>query len=165
MKAVSWMIAAIVFPVSAFAAVTCTPTNNSMLFGTYNPLTAGNLDSTATFVITCSNTTNQVTVTYTAALSGQALRQLAPPLGTDRLNYNLYTDSTRATIWGDGTGGTGTITGTITVPKKSTATTAAITYYGRITPGQDVSATASGSAPTTYSQSLTITVTCTPQAC
>lgn len=159
------MLCATLLPAAAFGAVTCTPSNNSILFGTYDPFSVSTLDSTATFIITCVNTANQATINYTATLSGQALRQLAPTAGADRLNYNLYTDPNRTTIWGNGTGGTATFTGTLTVPKKSSVGSPPITYYGRISAGQDVSATASGSAPSTYSQSLTITVTCTPQAC
>lgn len=148
----------------AAQTVTCTPTNNQILFGTYNPLGTSVLDSTATFIITCVNAGNATTVSYTATLSNQTLRQLAPTAGSDRINYDVYIDSTRATVWGDGTGGTGTLTGSITVPKKSSASTPPLTYYGRITAGQDVSATSGGSAPTSYSQTLTITVTC-PGGC
>lgn len=155
------LLCASLVPPVASAALTCTPTNNSILFGNYNPLGTAVVDSTASFVVTCLNTGNQnEVVDFAVALSGQALRQLAPAAGTDRINYNVYTNTLRTTVWGDGANGTATLIGTLTVAKKSSASTAPIFYYGRITPGQDVSATASGSAPSTYSQSLTMTVTC-----
>jgi spore coat protein U-like protein len=30
-------------------------------------------------------------------------------LGSTKLNYNLYSDGARLTVWGDGTGGTSTV--------------------------------------------------------
>jgi spore coat protein U-like protein len=152
-------------PLAQAAPYICTPTSNTISFGSYNPLTASpDLDGTGSFVIACTdsggNKNKTTTINYTVTLSSQALRQLAPPSGTDRLNYNLYVDTTRSNPWGNGTGGTSTITGSIAVPGRSTASTAPISYYGRITAAQDVSANSPGPAPTTYSQSLTMTVTC-----
>ena len=147
------------------APYTCTPTTNTISFGTYNPLSASPVDGTGSFVIACTDSggvkNKTTTIAYTVTLSGQALRQMAPPSGTDRLNYNVYTDSLRSSIWGDGTNTTSVITGTIAVPGKATASTAPITYYGRIVGAQDVSATSPAPAPTTYSQNLTMTITCT----
>lgn len=152
-------------PLVQAAPYICTPTSNTIAFGAYNPLPASpDTTGTASFVIACTDAggvkNKNTTINYTVTLSGQALRQLAPPTGTDRLNFNLYTDSARSIVWGDGTGGTATITGSIAVPGKSTASSAPITYYGKITAAQDVSANSPGPAPTTYSQSLTMTLTC-----
>jgi spore coat protein U-like protein len=150
---------------AAQAAITCTPTTNTISFGTYNPLSASVLDGTGTFVIACTdsagNKNQTTTVNYVVTLSGQALRQMAPPAGTDRLNYNVYTDTLRSTVWGDGTGGSAVISGSVAVPGRGTASTAPITYYGRIVAGQDVSAASPAPAPTAYSQNLTMTITCT----
>ena len=159
-------------PAASLAApYTCVPTSNTIAFGAYNPLDASPpLDGTGTFVIACTdaggNKNRPTTIDYTVTLSGQALRQLAPPAGTDRLNYNLYTNVSRsaATIWGDGSGGTTVITGSIDVPGRSTASSAPINYYGRIPAAQDVAAQVTGQpAPMTYSSqpALTMTVTCT----
>jgi spore coat protein U-like protein len=152
-------------PLAHAAPYTCVPTSNTIAFGAYNPIgTAPWIDGAGSFVIACTdsggNKNRTTTVDYTVTLSGQALRQLAPPAGTDRLNYNLYTDSGRNNVWGNGTGGTFVITGSIDVPGRSTASTAPINYYGRVTGAQDVSANSPGPAPTPYAQSLTITVTC-----
>ena len=147
----------------AAAAITCTPTNNTIVFGNYDPLGGAVLDGTGSFQITCVDVGGPgggTTLNWFAAASG-ATRQMAPPSGTDRLNYQLYTNSGRTTVWGDGTGGTARLTGTLFVGRNSSATTAPISYFGRITGSQDVSAASPGPASTTYSQSLTITVTCT----
>jgi spore coat protein U-like protein len=62
------------------------------------------------------------------------------------LKYNLYSDSTHMTIWGDGTGGSSTVTGT------NGHTTNNFTVYGQIPTPQ-------GIAPNNYSDSITVTVT------
>jgi spore coat protein U-like protein len=66
--------------------------------------------------------------------------------GTHVLTYNLYLDPTHLTIWGDGSSGTGTVSGTGTGANVGTP------VYGRIPPGQNASV---GS----YSDVITVTVT------
>jgi spore coat protein U-like protein len=66
----------------------------------------------------------------------------------DRLNYNLFVNAGRSTVWGDGAAGTSTVF-LKNVKKNRPVFT---TIYGRIPPGQDVSV---GS----YSDSLTVTIT------
>jgi spore coat protein U-like protein len=66
--------------------------------------------------------------------------------GSDRLAYNFYADPGGAAVWGDGSGGTVTMSARV---MKNTPWT--VTLYGRVPPGQDVSA---GS----YSDMLTITI-------
>ena len=165
MKCLMFVGCLVAASVAQAAPYICTPTTNTIAFGTYNPLNASPpLDGNSSFVIACTDAggskNRTTTIVYTVTLSGQALRQLAPPAGSDRLNYNLYVDSARSAAWGDGTGGTSVITGSIVVPGKSTASTTPIPYYGRITAAQDVSAASPGPPPTTYSQSLTMTVSC-----
>jgi spore coat protein U-like protein len=67
--------------------------------------------------------------------------------GANLLNYAVYTDSARSTVWGDGgAGATATIDGTGSGTAQST------TIYGRIPAGQTVPA---GS----YSDTVNVTVT------
>ena len=63
------------------------------------------------------------------------------------LNYNLYTDSTYTSIWGDGTTGT-----TVSGVGSNGSTGITKTIYGSIPEGQDVPAGA-------YTDSITITIT------
>jgi spore coat protein U-like protein len=154
-----------VFPAQAAQTMICTPSNNIVNFGAYDVLGGGVLDSTGSFTVTCTDSGGPggggTTVAYTASLDVVTTRQMAPTSGTDRLAYNVYTDVARTQTWGNAAGGTFTLTGTMTVTKNSSTTSAPITYYGRITPGgQDVSAASPGPPPTTYSQALAITVTC-----
>ena len=149
------------------SSFSCVPSNNSILFGTYDPLLNSVLDSTGTFIVSCTDSgskpSKSTTLVYSVALSNAALRQMAPTQGTstDRLNYDIFTNATRSIPWGDGTTGV-VITGSLSVPGQSTVSSAPIAYYGRISAPQDVSATSPPfAAPTTYSQSLTMTVRCT----
>jgi hypothetical protein len=66
--------------------------------------------------------------------------------GTEILNYNLYLDSARTSIWGDGTGGTIDFTDTAAVLFSKTAT-----IYGRVPAGQDA-------GTGNYSDSLVATI-------
>lgn len=154
----------IALPSRAAQTMICTPSNNTINFGSYDVLGGGVLDSTGSFTVTCTDSGgpgNGTTVLYAAALDVVTTRQMAPASGTDRLVYNVYTDSARTQVWGDGTGGTFLVTGSLTVGKNQSVTSAPIAYYGRIAPGgQDVSAASPGPPPTTYSQVLAITVGC-----
>jgi spore coat protein U-like protein len=68
-------------------------------------------------------------------------------MGSEVLSYNLYLDSTRTTIWGDGTGGSQTYTRS----NPPTNQNIKVSVFGRIPAGQDVSA---GS----YSATVTATI-------
>jgi spore coat protein U-like protein len=156
-------------PLAARAqAITCTASNTTVNFGAYDVISGATLDSAGSFTVTCVTAQNGPTrnVTYSVGLAGSPARQLAPPAGADRLTYEVYVDASRTQPWGDGTGGTFVISGTLGVPgaqKGGTATSAPHNYYARITPGgQDVSAASPGPPPTTYQQTLTVTTTCTP---
>lgn len=148
-------------------AVTCTASNTTINYGPYDVLAGTTLDGAGSYTVTCVRTgpggpPNRV-ITYTARLATTPARQMAPPAGADRVTYQVFRDAARTQTWGDGTGGTFTITGSLTVPRNSSRTSAAINYYGRITPGgQDVSAASPGPPPTTYAQTITVTVSCTP---
>jgi spore coat protein U domain-containing protein, fimbrial subunit CupE1/2/3/6 len=149
---------------AALGQVTCTAANITLNFGSFDVLGGAVLDGGGSFTVTCVNSTNQArTVVYTANLATAPVRQMAPPSGADRLSYGAFVDATRLQLWGDGTAGTFTITGTLTIPRRSSLTSAPHSYFARITPGgQDVSAASPGPPPTTYTQTLTVTVTCTP---
>ena len=149
---------------AALGQVTCTAANITLNFGSFDVLGGAVLDGAGSFTVTCVNSAfGARTVTYTAALATAPVRQMAPPSGADRLSYGAFVDASRLQPWGDGTGGTLRITGTLTIPRRSSLTSAPHNYFARITPGgQDVSAASPGPPPTTYTQILTVTVSCTP---
>jgi spore coat protein U-like protein len=154
----------------AFATIRCSAANVTLNYGPYDVLAGTVLDAAGSITVTCTKSPGGGTnfngnVTYAAALTPLAPRQLAPPSGADRLSHQLYRDSARTQPWGNGTGGTFVITRTFSVPRNSTTSDVPQNFYGRITPGgQDVSAASPGPPPTTYTQTFTVTVTCTAPA-
>jgi spore coat protein U-like protein len=144
--------------------VTCTAANIILDFGSFDVLGGAVLDGAGSFTVTCDNSAGGIrTVIYTAVLATAPARQMAPPSGADRLSYGVFVDAPRLQPWGDGTVGTFIIAGTLTIPGRSSLSSAPHSYFARITPGgQNVSAASPGPPPTTYTQTLTVTVSCTP---
>ncbi len=159
-------------PLAAHAQITCAASNITLNFGSYDVLSSTPANGAGSFQVTCTSVgllVPQTTVTYRVALASSPARRLAPPAGADRLIYEVYTDASRTQPWGDGTGGTSVIQGSVTVPLSflfipGTVTDAPRNFYARITPGgQDVSAASPGPPPTIYQQTLPVTTTCTPR--
>lgn len=129
----------------------CSVATNNLAFGSYTPTASSPRDANATVTVTCTSVLEifgSADIAISAGTStNQTSRQMAN--GTRRLNYNVYRDAARTQVWGNGSGGTGTVTvplnGIILFSSSATA-------YGRIPAGQWVGA---GS----YSDSLIVTVT------
>jgi spore coat protein U domain-containing protein, fimbrial subunit CupE1/2/3/6 len=121
--------------VSRAEAANCSLSTTSILFGTYNVFSSAPVDSTGSVTYRCNGTTPGVLITITKGQSATFLpRELGK--GLERLDYNLFRDAARTTVWGDFTGGTSAFID-IDPPKKEDLT---VTVYGRIPPGQDISA-------------------------
>ena len=73
--------------------------------------------------------------------------------GADTLNYNLYTTNAYSVVWGDGTGSTVTVAGSMRLTSPNPTKTNTHTVYGRIPALQDA---AVGSD---YQDNVTVTVT------
>ncbi|MGA8050165.1 MAG: spore coat protein U domain-containing protein [Burkholderiales bacterium] len=162
-----WLIAcALALPATpqAHAAITCTASNTTINFGSFNVLSGATKAAVGGMRVTCvSVAVPATTVTYNISLATSPAQQMAPPSGPDRVTYQLYLDAGHSQVWGDGTAGTLTITGTLLVPSNGRARSGRINYYGLITPGgQDVSAASPAPPPTTYRQTMVVTVTCSP---
>lgn len=141
---------------AARAVNTCTVAAATHAFGAYD--TINPTSGTSLITVTCSHSTNPaVTFSYTIKLSSgsgsYAARQMT---GTgDTLTYNLYTTAAHTTVWGDGTGTTGIVSGSFTVAAgvgRSGFQTQ--TVYGLIGGAQNV-------RPGAYSTASSITVTVT----
>lgn len=124
----------------------CTVTATSINFGNYDITSTVDLDSTGTITVTCSNDRNVVIAIGPSLNGGINPRRMKHSILNDFLNYNIYQDIARTTIWGDGTNGTSPMI-VNRIPRSRT-----YTFYGRIFAGQDVSA---GS----YTDALVVTVT------
>jgi spore coat protein U-like protein len=141
---------------NALAAWSCSISVTPLSFGTYDVFSATPDDSTATLSVTCTQVSAPVgNLPVTASLSqgssgSYATRRMTS--GVNLLSYNMYANATRTTIFGDGTAGTSTISGTFPFTAVGQNVTGTGTIYGRIPAGQDV-------AVGSYSDSIVATVT------
>lgn len=159
MRLIGWALAlAVAGTAPALARISCTAANVTLNYGAYDVLAGAVLDAAGSIQVTCkkSGTSNNSNgnISYSVALTTQTPRTLT--LSGSSLSHQFYVDSARIQPWGNGTGGTYVITGTVSVNKNSSATDVAKNFYASVTPGgQDV-------VQGTYKQSnLTVTVTCT----
>ena len=87
---------------------TCLTSATGVSFGSYDALSPANTDSAGYVGVTCVTVNlTAVATAYTIALSAGSSGSFASRhlnFGGNRLDYNLYTDSSRTTVWGDGTG-------------------------------------------------------------
>jgi spore coat protein U-like protein len=137
----------LVAPPAARAASGCTVTL-SINFGGYDVFAGGALTWSGNLSYSCTGNANgPIYIDLGAGTSGTyAQRQAAS--GASRLGYNVYTDPSFSTVWGDGNGGTGEY---VSYATPGNNTVYLVPVYGRITPGQDV-------AVGTYADTLTATI-------
>ncbi len=150
-------LAIVIFVFVPDARAACTVSTTPVNFGSFDMFSPVPFDSTGSITIDCSipppppNPPVDVRITIgQSSNSGnfipRSMKNLARP---ELLNYNLYTNSSRTSVWGDGTGGTSVIT---LNKVNRNAPPRVMAVYGRIPTGQDVSA---GS----YSDTLVVTIT------
>ena len=135
--------------VTATVAASCTVSTTAMAFGTISTLTATADDNTATMNVTCTPGTPWTATAGLGTGTGAtfAVRKLTIPSTTNTLNYALYTNSTRTTLWGDGVAPNGSYTGT------GTGAVQPNTIYGRVPGSQGTSVIGS------YTDSVVVTIT------
>jgi spore coat protein U-like protein len=130
------------FNVTATIVKDCGVSATSMVFGNY---TGAVNNSTSTVTVTCTNTT-----AYTVGLSpglatGATVATRKMQDGANLLNYALYSNSGRTTIWGN-TAGTNWVGGT------GSGVAQPLTVYGQIPAAQHPT-------PGSYTDTITATVT------
>lgn len=141
--------------------ITCTATTIPVNFGAYDPSSGVPDDVAGSVTVNCNGTLTLLgpnTVTAVIKLGPGHAGSFSPRRMTgaaaNGLPYNLYTASARNVIWGNGNGGsstkslTVTITGLLGLFSSGSATA---TVYGRIPPGQAVTAG-------TYTDTMTVTI-------
>ena len=137
-------LAAVLFCRDAIAATDCSVAATGVAFGTYDTLSTIPNDSSATVTVVCTYVSGGAQqIAYSATLSTgssgtYASRQLHA--GALALNYNLFTNTTRTSVWGNGLGGTSLATGSFTIgPGVGNGRREVIhPVYGRIPARQDV---------------------------
>jgi len=156
--ALGWLVGAYLLPSFANAA-TCSLNVSPLNFGVYDALSMAPADSSTDILVSCTRTVTSgaETVAYTLAVSSGAGNFSARNMlrGTAVLVYNLHTGASRsaANVWGDGTGGSSTVTGSLLPLDAANPTrTANHALYGRIPARQDVAVGA-------YNANVVVTVT------
>lgn len=124
-------------PLAAQAATCRLLSVGGIAFGSYDLLATTPRDSQVTLTVTCSGTGAAENVTLSMrvdqGVNGRtvATRRLANTAGTgDALQYGLYRDPARSSIWGI-SDGIDTLGATLAVPASGSAS-ASFTIYGRI---------------------------------
>lgn len=134
-------------PVSASVTASCQNlVAGSLAHGSYDPSATDDNDAQTSVTVQCTNTTP---LQLSASRGTGSLLQRQMASGDNRLNYNLYTNGARTTIWGDGSGGTATIAAI----GAGVSSNVAVTIFSRIPKGQ------ANAVPGAYSDSITVTVT------
>ncbi|WP_416761691.1 spore coat U domain-containing protein [Roseateles sp. So40a] len=138
------------FQVTATITSSCTVSGSALNFGSaIDPLAAGvPLDATSALTVTCSNTTPYAVSLNAGTNAGGASNFTARTMksGANTLGYQLYLDSGRTTVFGDGTSSSSTKSGT------GTGSSQTVNVYGRVP-------SLSGVVPGTYTDTVTVTIT------
>ncbi len=130
------------FPVSATVAASCQVTATALAFPNYDAIAGAAVDGQSALTVTCTKASP-----YTIALDAGANSALATAgaramvSGANHLDYNLFSDVGRTTLWG----------GATTVAGTGTGLAQTVNVYGRIPAGQNVPAL-------TYNDTVTVTV-------
>ena len=136
---------ALVLVLPGISAADCSITTTGVNFGPYDVFDTSPVDSTGSVRYQCSGNTPSFTIAIGSGSSPifttRTLRN-----GSETLNYNLYLDAARTSIWGEGTSGTALFT-----VANPTGKAVSLTIFGRIPAGQDVAA---GS----YTDSIVVTI-------
>lgn len=148
MKWISGLLCVVVLAVAGEArSQECTVSAVPVQFGQYDSSDPSPVDAVGSVYVSCTSAT-AFTVKLDAGSnsSGSFDPRRMRSAGTGGiLSYNLYRDSARAEVWGDGTGNTFIQT------RVGTGGDVNLNVYGRLSGGQDVSAG-------TYGDTITVTV-------
>jgi len=133
------------FPVTATVLTSCSVSANPLAFGTYNPTSATPLDATTTLSVLCTVGTSFTVGLSAGTAAGATVTTRQMSNAANRLNYGLFQQAGRTTVWGN-TPGTNTPPAT-TAPVIPTT----LTVYGRVPASQNVPAG-------DYTDTITVTV-------
>lgn len=135
------------------AAQTCSVSASPVAFGAYNPQAGAPNDSSGQISLTCQAFLSLLLpyeIRLSAGNSGSfGARQMSA--GGATLQYNLYSNVSRSTVWGNGSGGFGSVSGSILLSALNIPAAVNRTVYARVPALQSV-------PPGGYSDFITVTV-------
>ena len=123
--------------VAAAVSKNCTITATAISFSAYDPVVNNDvdaLDGDGGLSVACTKGVNPALSLGAGGNASGSQRRLA--FGSERLNYDLFSDSTRSTAW--------TTSTSVTMGVAPSKVARPVTVYGRIAGGQDVPAGAYG---------------------
>ena len=127
----------------------CSVSLTGINFGTVDPMSDDLATSTVTVTCTITGNGSAISLPIVLTTGSGSFTTRTLKSGTNFLNYNIYTDSARSIIWGNGIGGTST--STVSVSFSSSGSQSA-TLFGKI-PSQPKA------IPGTYNDTITASVT------
>ena len=131
----------------------CTATTSGPTFGAYDPFATSSSSITGTVSVTCRAVV-ALGLSYSIQLDGGiggTIASRAMTSGASLLGYQLYTNSARSVIWGNGTSGSGTVSDGYVLVALGSATKN-YTVYGVI-PARQMA------APGAYVDTVTVLIT------
>lgn len=137
------------------AVCTCTVSTTPVAFGSYSPLAFGNTDTTGSVKVGCGGVVGLL-IPYNIAISAGGSgsytdRRMSN--GAYSLHYNLYTDPSYSTLWGDGSSATQIVSWSVTLDVLGLAPLQTHWIYGRI-PGRQLTV-----VPGSYADTISVTLT------
>lgn len=118
---------------------------SNLSFGGSQGVLSANVDQTSTIVVQCTNTTPYDIGLDAGTGTGASVTTRKLTHGGATINYSLYTNAPRSTVWGN-------TVSTDTVSATGNGAAQSYTVYGRIPPQTTP-------APNAYTDTITITVT------
>lgn len=139
------LLAVLLAGAGAAQAGDCMISATPISFGPYDPITTATpIDSSGSIRVDCDPTTFGealfgvfVTISLSQGSSGTYAARTLRQAPASILQYNLYTTAARATVWGNGSGGTQTVGGGVGGIFSGQPTPRSFPVYGRIPAGQD----------------------------
>lgn len=107
---------------------TCAIQTRPLSFGIFDPEANADVDAVAQVIYECNNQAHQIRIEMTTGTANQFTPRAMSSAQLDRLQYNIYLDATRRTIWGQGLFGTDVLF--VNNPPNGTSVT--VPAYGRI---------------------------------
>jgi spore coat protein U-like protein len=134
--------------VSATVTSNCTLSTSPVAFGNVDVTSGSNVDATGSIGVTCTSGTAWDASADAGSGTGATLDTRKMTSGTNLLNYVLYTDSARSTVWGDGVD-----SATSLISDTGSGVEQTKTIYGRVPSGQ------TGVPAGSYADTVAVTVT------
>ena len=136
---------------SAYADSTCSVSTSGVSFGAYDVFSPSANETVGNISVACTGLTGSSSAAYDILIStgGGSFTSRLMSSGSHTLAYNLYTDSNRSIVWGDGSVGTQIVSDSYSLGLSQV--TKDYSIYGRI-PAQQNAYVGS------YSDTLVVTV-------